>query len=81
MSARVLKGTKHELAAALARISGAVREAIVFDPKGYRDTATYEKPHRYAAGVKHALVNGKVVIDGAESQEVLAGGPLPHRGE
>jgi hypothetical protein len=30
MSARVLKGSKQEIAAALARISGDVREAIVF---------------------------------------------------
>jgi hypothetical protein len=30
MSARVLRGTKHEIAAALTRISGEVREAIVF---------------------------------------------------
>ena len=30
MSARVLKGTKQEIAAALARITGEVREAIVF---------------------------------------------------
>jgi hypothetical protein len=30
MSARVLRGTKQEIAAALARLSGEVREAIVF---------------------------------------------------
>ncbi|HKB02538.1 MAG TPA: D-aminoacylase [Gemmataceae bacterium] len=60
---------------------GQFADVVVFDPKAYRDTATYEKPHQYAAGVKYLFVNGKVVIDSGECQEVLAGRPLRHRGE
>jgi dihydroorotase/N-acyl-D-amino-acid deacylase len=38
-------------------------DLAIFDPATVADTATFEKPHQYAAGVKYVLVNGKVVID------------------
>ena len=60
---------------------GQFADVVVFDAKAYRDVATFEKPHQYAAGVKYLLVNGKVVIDGGEYKEVLAGKPLRHKGE
>jgi N-acyl-D-amino-acid deacylase len=50
----------------------------VFDPKTYRDAATFEQPHQYATGVKYLFVNGKAVIDGGEFKEVLAGKALRH---
>jgi N-acyl-D-aspartate/D-glutamate deacylase len=51
----------------------------VFDPKAYRDTATFDKPHQYAAGVKWVFVNGKAVVaDGQHRPEVLAGQVLRH---
>jgi N-acyl-D-aspartate/D-glutamate deacylase len=58
-----------------------IADVVVFDPKAYRDTATFDKPHQYAAGVKFLFVNGKVVIDGAECKEVLAGKALRHKGD
>jgi N-acyl-D-aspartate/D-glutamate deacylase len=60
---------------------GQFADVVVFDPKTYRDTATYEKPHQYATGVKYLFVNGKRVIDGGECKEVLAGRPLRHRAD
>jgi N-acyl-D-amino-acid deacylase len=59
---------------------GQFADVIVFDPKTYRDPATYDRPHQYAVGVKYLFVNGKVVIDGGEFKEVLAGRPLRHGG-
>ena len=46
---------------------------MAFDPKAFRDTATFEKPHQYSTGVKYLFVNGKLVIDGGDCKEVLAG--------
>ncbi|MBO0700224.1 MAG: D-aminoacylase, partial [Zavarzinella sp.] len=60
---------------------GQFADVVVFDPKTFLDTATYDKPHQYATGLKYLLVNGKVVIDNGECQEVLAGRPLRHRAD
>lgn len=56
---------------------GQFADVVVFDPKSYRDTATFEKPHQYAAGVKYLFINGKAAIDGGEYKDgVVAGKPL-----
>jgi len=41
---------------------GAFADVIVFDPKAVRDTATYAKPHAYAAGMDYVFVNGRAAI-------------------
>lgn len=41
---------------------GYFADVAVFDPKTIADTATYEKPHSYAVGMKYVLVNGAVVL-------------------
>jgi N-acyl-D-amino-acid deacylase len=41
---------------------GYFADVVVFDPKTIADRATYEKPHQYAVGVKHVLVNGVQVL-------------------
>jgi N-acyl-D-aspartate/D-glutamate deacylase len=41
---------------------GYFADVVVFDPKTFRDTATFAKPHQYAAGVKWVLVNGHAAI-------------------
>jgi N-acyl-D-amino-acid deacylase len=39
---------------------GAFADIAVFDEERFRDTATYEKPHRFAEGMRHVAVNGAV---------------------
>ncbi|OJW21813.1 MAG: metal-dependent hydrolase [Planctomycetales bacterium 71-10] len=41
---------------------GAYADLVVFDPKTFRDRATFEEPQRYAEGAKFVLVNGVAVI-------------------
>jgi N-acyl-D-amino-acid deacylase len=31
-----------------------------------RDPATYDRPHQYAAGIRHVLVNGVLVVKDGE---------------
>jgi N-acyl-D-aspartate/D-glutamate deacylase len=55
---------------------GQFADVVVFDPASFRDTATFEKPHQYATGVKYLFVNGKLVIDDGKCGDILAGKPL-----
>ena len=42
---------------------GMKADVVIFDPAAVRDTATFEKPHAYADGFSHVLVNGEVVFE------------------
>ena len=45
---------------------GAYADVTVFDPAAIGDRATYERPHQYAVGVRHVVVNGVPALrDGA----------------
>jgi N-acyl-D-amino-acid deacylase len=46
--------------------TGHFADVVVFDPQTIADRATYEKPHQYAVGVQHVLVNGVPVLKNGE---------------
>lgn len=56
--------------------AGTYADVVVFDPTTFRDTATYDKPHQYATGVRYLFVNGEQAIAGGKHTEKLAGRPL-----
>jgi N-acyl-D-aspartate/D-glutamate deacylase len=58
--------------------SGYFADVVVFDPRTYRDRATYEQPQRYADGVRYLFVNGRLAIDEGKATNVLAGRALRH---
>jgi dihydroorotase/N-acyl-D-amino-acid deacylase len=43
--------------------TGLKADLAIFDPARVADTATFEKPHSYAAGVSTVIVNGQVVFE------------------
>jgi N-acyl-D-amino-acid deacylase len=53
--------------------AGARADVVAFDAARVIDRATYDEPHRYAAGVSHVLVNGRVVIEAGEHTGALPG--------
>lgn len=59
--------------------AGYYADVVVFDPKTFRDQATYDKPHQYATGVRYLFVNGKAAIDEGKYTGVLAGKVLRHK--
>jgi N-acyl-D-amino-acid deacylase len=52
---------------------GAMADVVVFDAPTVADRATYEDPHRYAAGIGHVLVNGRVVVADGQHTGALPG--------
>jgi dihydroorotase/N-acyl-D-amino-acid deacylase len=42
---------------------GLKADIAIFDPARVRDTATFDKPHAYAEGVTHVIINGEVVFE------------------
>jgi N-acyl-D-amino-acid deacylase len=55
---------------------GYFADVVVFDPKTIIDRATYDKPHQYAIGVKHVLVNGVQVLKDGEHTDAKPGRAL-----
>ena len=58
---------------------GAWADVTVFDPEKIAEQATYDDPHRYAAGISTVIVNGQVVIDGGDHTGALPGRVLRFR--
>ena len=62
--------------------AGYFADVVVFDPPTFRDTATFEKPHQYAAGVRWVFVNGHAAVaDGKYQAAALGGRVLRHPGK
>ena len=55
---------------------GYFADVAVFDPATIADRATFEKPHQYAVGMKHVLVNGQVVLKDGEHTGATPGRAL-----
>jgi N-acyl-D-amino-acid deacylase len=60
--------------------AGYVADVVVFDPAEIRDHATFEKPHQYATGVVHLLVNGVQVLEDGEHTGAKPGRVVRGRG-
>jgi N-acyl-D-aspartate/D-glutamate deacylase len=59
---------------------GYFADLVVFDPKTFRDKATFDHPHQYAPGIQYLFVNGTLVIDSGHFTDKLAGRVLRHQG-
>ena len=57
---------------------GYAADVVVFDPLRVGDTATFERPHAFAAGVPYVLVNGIVVVRNGEHTGAKPGKALRH---
>ena len=57
---------------------GYFADLVLYDPKTLKDTATFEKPHQYATGVRYLFVNGTLAIDKGRYTGALAGKALRH---
>ena len=55
-------------------------DLVVFDPATIADHATYEKPHAYATGVRHVVVNGTPVLVDGEHTGAMPGRVVRGRG-
>jgi N-acyl-D-amino-acid deacylase len=55
---------------------GGFADLVVFDPATITDRATFERPHQYATGVRHVVVNGAVVLQDGEHTGATPGRAL-----
>jgi N-acyl-D-aspartate/D-glutamate deacylase len=53
--------------------AGYVADVVVFDLAAFRDTATYDRPHQLAEGVRWLFVNGTAAVKDGRYTEALAG--------
>jgi N-acyl-D-amino-acid deacylase len=57
---------------------GFFADVVVFDPKEYRDAATFQEPHQYSRGVSYVFVNGQPAVHQGLPTGALAGRALRH---
>jgi N-acyl-D-amino-acid deacylase len=48
-------------------------DLVVFDPVQIIDTATFDHPHKFAAGIEQVMVNGRLAINDGVQTNALAG--------
>jgi N-acyl-D-aspartate/D-glutamate deacylase len=54
---------------------------VVFDARTIADTATFERPHAFPAGIAYVLVNGVVVVRQGEHSRARPGQLLQRSGK
>jgi N-acyl-D-amino-acid deacylase len=59
---------------------GYYADVVIFDPNTIQDHATFDAPHQYATGVKHAFVNGVQVLNDGEHTDARPGRVVRGRG-
>ncbi len=52
---------------------GYFADIVIFDPETVIDTATYDDPIQYPAGIPYVIVNGEVAVDNGKCTGVIAG--------
>jgi N-acyl-D-amino-acid deacylase len=60
-------------------LPGFKADLVVFDPATIADKATFERPHQYAVGVSHVLVNGVFVVEEGKTTGARPGKVLRRR--
>jgi N-acyl-D-amino-acid deacylase len=58
--------------------AGCWADVVVFDPKTYRDTATYDNPQQYATGVRWVFLAGQPAIADGKPSDKLFGRAIRH---
>jgi len=58
---------------------GFAADLVIFDENTIADRATYDKPHQYAVGISHVLVNGEEVFAEGAMTSARPGVALIHR--
>jgi N-acyl-D-amino-acid deacylase len=71
-----MPAAKFQLAGRGAVRAGAFADLVVFDPATIADTATYDEPRQYAAGIKAVFVNGVQVARDGEHTHARPGRAL-----
>jgi N-acyl-D-aspartate/D-glutamate deacylase len=56
---------------------GYYADVVLFDADRVIDTATYDDPRQYPAGIPYVLVNGQVAVDKERCTGVMAGQAVP----
>lgn len=56
--------------------AGYFADVAVFDPKSFRDEATFTDPHRYSRGLRYVFVNGTPAVYQGQPTGALAGKAL-----
>ena len=52
-------------------------DLVAFDPDRIIDTATYDDPRQFPAGIPYVIVNGQIAVDNEQLTGVLAGEAVP----
>ncbi len=53
--------------------AGTFADLVAFDPATIADSATFERPHQYPAGIPWVIVNGEIVVEEGEHTGALPG--------